>query len=88
MKRLYEQLILVQYIFSDQRVLFQYTLRVHSECKLSLSVGCTSCGATNEELLSKKLFTRNQIKICVAMHLNIFVYFIRKFEYDVIWLRG
>ena len=33
---------------------------VHPESVL----GCTSCGAINEGLLSNKFFTRNQIKIC------------------------
>ena len=59
MRKLYGWLSLVQYISWDQRVLFQCTQRVHSECTL----GCTSCGAINEEL-SSKLFTKNQIKIC------------------------
>ena len=70
MKKLYGWLNLVQYISSDQRVLFQCTQRVHSECTL----GCTFCGAIYEGLLSKKLFTRNQIKICdhLAKYLCIF----------------
>ena len=64
MKKLYGWLSLVQYISSDQRI--------HSECTL----GCTSCGAINEGLLSKKLFTGNQIKICdhAAKYLCIFFF--------------
>ena len=74
-EKIHGWLSLVQYIFSDQRVLFQCNQRVHSECNL----GCTSCGAINEELSSKP-FTRNQIKICghVAKYLSTF--------YSKVWI--
>ena len=70
MKKLYGWLSLVQYISSDQRVLFQCTQRVYPE----FTLGCTSRGAINEGQLSNNLFTRSQFKICdhAANYLCIF----------------
>ena len=77
MKILYGWFSLVQYISSDQRILFQCTQRVHFERTLKSSLWAYLrlhfLFAINEGL-SSKFFTRNQIKICghAAKYLCIF----------------
>ena len=72
-------LSLVQYVPSDQRVLFQCILRVRSQCTL----GCTSYGVINENCFQRNPLQGTKLKY-VAMQLNTFVNFIQNFESDVI----
>ena len=46
-------------ILHQEKYCIKCTLRVHSE----FTLGCTSCGAINEDLLLNKSFPRNQIRI-------------------------
>ena len=74
MKKLYGWWGLVQFL-------------VHASVQSECTLGCTSCGVTNDLLLSNNHLQGSKSKY-VTMQLNIFVNFIQTFELDVIWLEA